>query len=301
MSARRRGKGHATMAIVVAARDILNEIHPASVRAVCYRLFTQGLISKMSKANTDKVSRALVWAREQNIIPWSHIVDETREVEISASWNDPNALIRAAVAQYRKDYWSSQPSRVEVWSEKGTVRGTLAPVLQEFGLPFRVMHGYGSATAVHGIAADSASSAKPFHALYVGDWDPSGLHMSEVDLPARIEEYGGIALIHRVALTCSDTASGLPSFEAETKCGDPRHSWFVEHYGVTCWELDALSPVILRDRVSNAIVRLLNIDQWNRMVTVEAAERESMNEVLGRWGKLMQASNCSEAGPEVSR
>jgi hypothetical protein len=41
------------------------------------------------------------------------------------------------------------PDRVEVWSEKGTVRGVLDPVLKEYGVGFRVMHGFGSATSVY--------------------------------------------------------------------------------------------------------------------------------------------------------
>jgi len=235
-----------------------------------------------------------VWAREQESIDCAAIVDETREVERGSSWSDPQSLIRAAVRQYRKDYWGAQPTHLEVWSEKGTVRGTLAPVLDEFGVPFRVMHGYGSATAIKSIADTSVDIDKPFVALYVGDWDPSGLHMSEVDLPTRIEEYGGAVNVVRIALTMDDISNEeLPSFEAETKRGDPRHQWFTQWYGEQCWELDALSPVTLRDRVKQTITDELDIQRWNRMVEVEKAERESMAEVLAQWGKLMQASICS--------
>ena len=60
-----------------------------------------------------------------------------------------------------------QPRRVEVWSEKGTVRGTVAPVLNEYGVTFRVMHGYGSATSIHGIAQETLDSTKPITVLYI--------------------------------------------------------------------------------------------------------------------------------------
>jgi hypothetical protein len=292
---RQRGKGYVTLEIVEASRAILEEIQPASIRAVCYRLFTMGVIDSMSKGNTNKVSRALVWAREEMRVPWEWIVDETREVEQVPSWSDPDSLMRAAAGQYRKNYWTQQPNRIEVWSEKGTVRGTLKPVLDEFGLPFRVMHGYGSATAIKDIANTSMiDRGKPFIGLYVGDWDPSGLHMSELDLPDRIGDYGGDVQVIRVALNEDDVKfSRLPSFQAATKRGDPRYRWFVENYGNTCWELDALSPVILRDRVTDAITRLLDIDAWNRMIEVENVELESMTDVLGQWSKLMQARNCS--------
>jgi hypothetical protein len=198
---RGRGKSHKSLALVAAAIEILAEIQPATVRAVCYRLFVQKLIPSMAKANTDKVSKQLVWARENGKLPWHWVVDETREAERISSWNSPEEIISTAVRQYRKDYWSMQPARVEVWSEKGTVRGTLAPVLQKYGVTFRVMHGYGSATSIHSIAEETADNDKPLTALYVGDWDPSGLQMSEIDLPARLARYGGTASIQRVALT----------------------------------------------------------------------------------------------------
>ncbi len=122
-----RGKSLQSIAIITAAIAILSEIQPATVRAVCYRLFVQKLIPNMSKASTDRVSKQLVYARENDLLDWDWIVDETREAETIASWDNPETLIGAAVNQYRKDYWTMQPKWVEVWSEKGTIRGTLAP------------------------------------------------------------------------------------------------------------------------------------------------------------------------------
>ena len=43
------------------------------------------------------------------------------------SWKDPAAFVRDVRRSYRRDFWSDQPDRVEVWSEKGTIRGVLAP------------------------------------------------------------------------------------------------------------------------------------------------------------------------------
>ena len=66
----------------------------------------------------------------------------------------------------------------------------------------------------------------------------------------------------------------LPSFSLDTKRGDPRHSWYDDlGYGPRCWELDALSPVILRERVEAAIVARLDREAWERYVQAEAVER----------------------------
>lgn len=254
---------------------ILEEIQPATVRAVCYRLFTQDLIDSMAKNETAKVSRLLVKARKSGAIPWEHIVDETCEAERISAWNNLADYGETILRAYRKNFWSMQPECVEVWSEKGTVRGTLAPILRLYAVTFRVMRGFGGATTAHDVAEETGGLVKPLRVLYVGDYDPSGLYMSEVDLPGRMERYAGNVEIKRLALTRRDGAS-LPGFAADTKRGDPRHGWFVENHGPMCWELDAMSPPVLRRRVEAAIRRLINLEAWEHCRVVEAAERESL-------------------------
>ena len=58
------------------------------------------------------------------MIPWSHIVDETREAERISGWSNLADYGETVLRSYRKNFWQHQPERVEVWSEKGTVRGT---------------------------------------------------------------------------------------------------------------------------------------------------------------------------------
>jgi hypothetical protein len=67
--------------------------------------------------------------------------------------NNGNAESLSAVedrarTSYRRDFWDQQPHRVQVWSEKGTVRG-LAPVLDNYAVGFNPVHGFTSATSAH--------------------------------------------------------------------------------------------------------------------------------------------------------
>jgi len=281
---RGRGKARKTIELIEAARRILEVEQPTTVRAVCYRLFVASVIDSMSKNNTSMVSRHLVTARDDGTIPWEWIVDESREAERIASWDDPDDIIEQAVGQYRKDYWREQPEWIEVWSEKGTVRGALAPVLNEYGLTFRVMHGFSSATTINAVASATRGSHKPLTILYIGDYDPSGLYMSEVDIPSRLDRYSAQATIHRIALTDADVHAGeLPSFEAATKTGDPRHKWFTRHYGRRCWELDAMPAPDLRQRVQEEVLVRLDYGRWKHAKEVEAAEIESMQSVMESW------------------
>jgi hypothetical protein len=282
-----RGKTQRTLSLIDACYDILEEIHPATVRAVCYQLFIRKLLPSMAKTCTNRVSTQLVYAREKAIIPWAWIVDETREAERPGTWANPETFIPVVTRAYRRDRWEMQADRVEVWAEKGTVRGTLAPVLQHYGVTFRVMHGHASATALHEAAEESQESSAVVRVLYCGDWDPSGLHMSEVDLPGRLQRYGGTMPLTRIALTAEDTTPRLPSFPVADKTKDPRYKWFLERYGQTCWELDALNPVLLRERVAAAIEQYIDWEAWLRCDEVEAAEQRSLQYILGTWRSVI--------------
>jgi hypothetical protein len=234
----------------------------------------------MGQSEMQRVYRLLKVAREQGDIPWEWIVDETRELEICSSWADPAAFVRTVSQAYRRDFWLHQPQRVLVVSEKGTVRGVLAPVLDQYGVGFRVMHGFSSATAVYDIAQDCDGC--PLIILYVGDYDPSGMYMSERDLPERLAKYDGDHVqVKRIALT--QAHRGLPWFPASDKKKDPRYPWFVRNYGDRCWELDALDPNDLRALVEEAIRAEIEPVAWNRCAAVEKAERESLRHVLDSW------------------
>lgn len=289
-----RGRSKASQDLILWAANWFAENHPASIRAVCYQLFIAGHIRSMAKNETNKVSTLLRKAREEGLLPWAHVVDETREAERISTWANPEEIIKASVRQYRRDAWQDQPEWVEVWSEKGTIRGTLAPVLKKYGVTFRVMHGYGSATALNSIAGETINADKPLTVLYLGDFDPSGMHMSEVDIPQRLARYGGAATFKRIALTVDDVGS-LPSFDAATKAGDGRHNWFVDRYGGKCWELDAMPPADLRARVEGEILSLLDAPAWEHSEKIEQAEAQSMKSFFDDWSSISrQAPKYSE-------
>jgi hypothetical protein len=161
------------------------------------------------------------------------------------------------------------------------VRGVLAPVLDQYGVGFRAVHGFSSATTAYDVS--NIETDRPLIILYIGDYDPSGMYMSQCDLPARFLKYGGDHVtLERIALT-SEQVTDLPSFPATDKKKDPRYAWFVEHYGKTCWELDALDPNELRDIVEEAIQNEIEPVAWDRCAVVEEAEKDSLRTVLDRW------------------
>jgi hypothetical protein len=145
---------------------------PITGRGVGYKLFSAGLIKSMARNEMQRVYRLLKEAREEGTIPWEWIVDETRGLERRATWDNPSEFAHDFVRSYRRDNWNQQPVRCQVWSEKGTVRGVLKPVLDEYAVGFNPLHGFNSATEVYNISQDD--DGRPLVVLYVGDFDPAG-------------------------------------------------------------------------------------------------------------------------------
>jgi hypothetical protein len=281
---RPRGPSQATLAFIAQCHAILVEIQPTTVRGVAYRLFTSGWIPSMEEKQTKRVSEKLTIARERGLLPWEWIVDTTRQVEKEPGWRDPAAYMEVVRASYRKDWWADQPERVIVVSEKATVGGMLGPVLREYGVGFLVLHGWSSATALHDWAQWTVQDDRPVTIIYVGDFDPSGRNMIDVDVPGRLKEYEGRATILRLADNPKQIATyNLPTFSAHTKKSDTRYPWFLATHGETCAELDALNPNILRALVQQAIEARIDWERWERAETTEQAEMASLADFLDSW------------------
>jgi hypothetical protein len=281
-----RGKNKSTLIMEAAIHDIVGACAPITVRGVAYKLFVAGLIADMGRNETQRVSRVMTAMREREVLDWTLIVDDSRFVRRVLQWSNPDERIKHMVRGYRRDYWQDQDELVEIWAEKATVRGVLQPVLDKYGVPFREMKGFGSYTAVRQAAEDMQWGDKLIHVLYIGDWDPSGMFMSEVDLPGRLARYGAQHdwdfKFQRIAVTEKDHY--LPDFPV--KGSDTRAKWFKENHGHRCWELDALDPNALRKRVKKQIKSRLNLRKWKQARKIEKAEVESIQDFHKMWDAL---------------
>ena len=203
---------------------------PITGRGIGYKLFTAGLIPSMERKEMQRVYRLLKEAREQGDIPWEWIVDETRAIERVSTWDDPEEYARVLRPGLSPRLLEpATGSRAGVEREGHRARRASAGARPVRGRLPRD-HGFSSATAAHDVAEDD--DGRDLIVLYVGDYDPSGMFMSEEDLPARFAKYDGDHVtLQRIALT-SNTCADLPSFPRQPTSGkDPRYKWFVANYG----------------------------------------------------------------------
>jgi hypothetical protein len=223
-------------------------------------------------AHMDAVYEQLVAAREEGLIPWDWLVDETRELERLTSYATKAIAYDTLLYNYRHPLWLSEEYDCEVWSEKGTIRGLIKEVLDEYRLGLRVFHGYNSATVMHEVAT---SLRRPTVALYVGDHDPSGCDMRESDIPKRLERYSeddSCEVDFRVvALTMEQIRNpelNLENARVKAKDLDPRYDTYVKRHGEYGWELDALDPRTLRDLLKTTGEGLIDWEAWPSRRTI---------------------------------
>jgi hypothetical protein len=278
----KRGKAAATVNALAHMYEIAKQTWPITGRGIGYRLLNRGVITTM--ADMGAVYSQLVGAREGDLISWDWIVDETRDLEIGVSYASKKAAYETLFYNYAHPLWLDQKYDVEIWSEKGTVRGLIKQILDEYRLGFRVFHGYTSATCIYEVATELK---RPLVALYVGDHDPSGCDMRERDIPERLARYGAENDLAEVdfrviALTMDQiTQHDLPSIAAKPK--DPRYKEYTKLHGQRCWELDALDPRQLREILKREVEALIDWDVWKASKDQERDYKRGFEAAVRRW------------------
>ena len=104
--------------------------------------------------------------------------------------------------------------------------------------------------------------------------------MNEYGADNAVEDF----FLCRVALTLDD-AVGLPSFDTAEKVKDPRYNWFVQKYGNQAWELDAMDPNQLREKVTRAIWEYIDPGDWEKHQKLEEEQRETTKKIAEAMAK----------------
>jgi hypothetical protein len=119
-----RGLSLKSKLLIQTSYEILEQIQPASVRAVCYQLFTRGAIASMKTAETQKVSRLLTGnccrTKLASVVIAGFYVDRARGAydfltpgESSGEEEYSAEKVAAAISAYREAIaFSTQPSNI---------------------------------------------------------------------------------------------------------------------------------------------------------------------------------------------
>ncbi len=133
-------KKHSTKAEMeafrAAIRSIVKQHGPCSVRHVFYQAVVAGLVEKdvgTSRANEQRVGRALNHMRETGTMPFTWITDNTRTRFSVKSYRSGDAALAEWTRAYRRDLWQSQARHVEVWCESDSIAGVIDDLVRRVG------------------------------------------------------------------------------------------------------------------------------------------------------------------------
>lgn len=109
--------------------------------------------------------------------------------------------------------------------------------------------------------------------IYFGDHDASGKDMVR-DVQERLEEMGVKSLtVYNPALTMDQVNEYDPP-ENPAKQTDPRAKWYIEKYGDSSWELDALPPPVLMQIIRDNVIKYMDLDLFQQVRIKEANQKK---------------------------
>ncbi|MDB5390218.1 MAG: hypothetical protein JWM11_5864 [Planctomycetaceae bacterium] len=287
--------------LLAAATAILEAEHPCTLRQLFYRIVSAGHIEN-KPAEYSRLGALMTRAREEGLINRRWIVDHVRATLKPSSWSGLLDYRDTVCEVYRKDFWANMPDYVCVFVEKDAIAGTIQPITNANNVALHVVRGYSSVSFAGEIADEWRRIKKPIHAYYLGDHDPSGYDL-ERDLREKLERYSDRWIYDEDKYLIDQSSVGwsrlgvLPEdFDAfkliklPLKESDNRTAGFLKTHGNFAAEVDAIPPTELRRRVEEAIDNHIDVEKWNALIRVEAAEKETVRTVLATLGKQTQSS-----------
>jgi hypothetical protein len=272
-----------SLQLIETANAILREYqgqgYRLSLRQLYYQLVARDYIEnsiRSYKRTGDQVSNA----RLAGLLDWGMIEDRGRETVINPHWTSPAEIVRAASRQFQVDRWKGQDVYVEVMVEKDALSGILEPVCRRLDVRFTANKGYSSSSAMYEASKriiEAAKMGKEVHLFYLGDHDPSGIDMTR-DIKERLElfTYNRIRIeTVRLALNYDQVEKWQPP-ENPAKETDSRYAVYVEKFGESSWELDAVEPATLASLVEDAVKELIDLDTWQEVEEDETGMREEL-------------------------
>lgn len=244
-------------------------------------------------------------ARLAGVLDWRYIVDRTRNVRSIGHWDSPADIIRGAAQGFSLDKWADQDYRVEVWIEKDALVGVLQQCCPRLDVPYFSCRGYTSQSEIWSAAqrlGGYIDDGKKVAIIHLGDHDPSGIDMSrdvedrlsmfiaqdrfDIDPGETIDVYqyevADVFEVQRIALNWNQVQQYNPP-PNPAKLSDSRGAGYVQRFGRSSWELDALDPPVLVALIEDAVAGYRDEERWQAAVANEAEERTILTATHDNW------------------
>lgn len=262
------------------------------------QIFYQG-VAKDWWANRDSMYQRLIGilrnARMAGMVSWDAIEDRGRALMGHRTFEHPGQAF-AALADanyrdpwtYRMDLWANQDWRPEVWYEKAAVEGIVDQICSELRVDHFATRGHSSVSETWRAGqrfADYIKRGQRPVIFYLGDRDPTGMH-----IPEHIEEtlhkfVGQPIMVQRIALNQDqidkyDMPPNPVKIRADGEYADSRAKVYVDQFGEVSYELDALDPEVMQELIASAIRPFRDPERWDEMQSEETNDKRVIQELI---------------------
>ena len=279
-----------TLELISAALAIISEYTSAGFRLTVRQLFYQ-FVARDKLPNTERsyknLGKAISKGRLAGLIPWDAIEDRTRYVRSNDSWESTSDLVRSAARWWNFDKWSRQNNYVEVWIEKDALIGVIENICSSYDVPFFSCRGYGSQSALWEAAqrlGQQETHGKNTFVLHLGDHDPSGIDMTR-DIEERLRLFTADTEVRRLALNMPQIREINPP-PNPSKTTDPRSTGYIDTFGPSSWELDALDPRYMEELIESELGDLIDPYLWDEDLQYQEEQREKLMKVSQNWQRV---------------
>lgn len=267
------------MKLIRWADSALSEHQRAGYQMTLRQLYYTGVSSNLfpnELAEYKRLGNLIADARMAGWIDWNAIVDLGRSTQDHRYEDSAKSAMAKLIKNFRMNKWEDQPSYVEVLIEKQALEGIVLPACLKLEVPFTATKGYGSATLLYDLGKrlqERRHSGKAVHVIYGGDHDASGLDMTR-DIKERLELFSyGTVYVHRVALNMDQVNHyKLPKNFAKTS--DPRSNQYIEKYGDSSWEMDALPVNSLVKIFTSSVLAFRDASIWDTSFKRQEEQRD---------------------------
>ena len=270
-----------TKAAIAAIRehiiDVVESDPPMTVRQVFYQLVARNVIEKTEEQYHQTVIRLMTEMRLDGSLPFSSVVDESRRVRITQTFDNVEAALAHTTKYYRRSALAQSDDYVEIWCEKDALAGVLWDVTSDYDVPLMVSRGMPSLTFLYASACALHQAAKAGKQAYIyqfGDHDPSGVLIPQT-IERRLDELCGRLdcqppFVTRIALT----EEIITDFNLPTRPTKRRGNTHANSFEGDSVELDALPAGVLREIVARMIEQHVSPTQTAAVRVAEDSERE---------------------------
>lgn len=280
-----------SMALIESINVIVAEYQRRGYSLTLRQLYYQ-LVSRDIVPNTEqsygRVGSILNDARLAGLVDWEVIEDRGRNLKMVTRWQNPQHIINAVVDNYWLDHWVGQPKRVECFVEKEALIDVVAVACRRYDVPYFACKGYMSQSEMWRAGKrlrGYVDAGQTPVVLYLGDHDPSGIDMTR-DVIDRLEMFMGGAEVERLALNMEQVRRYNPP-PNPAKLTDSRASGYIEIFGRSSWELDALAPDVIVRMIEEAIVSCIDDKKaWDSIVARQTRDANILNGVANRWKEV---------------